>query len=116
MPVTWVAWRIVPSTPARMLYRAFHWLVACPARAAATASWTSRGRKDSWRPLRDELVHRCLTGQGWQVAAVNLTTIASVPRWLHGFQVALVAPWGQVTCWCSQSMVNASVAYPPVRA
>lgn len=107
---------MVPSTPARMLYRAFHWSVVCAARACVTASWTSRGRKDSWRPERDERVHRPLAGQAWQVAAANLTTIASVPLWRHGLHTMLVAPYGQVTCWCSQSMVNAPAVYPSARA
>src|ERR1039458_3765746 len=53
MPVTWVACRMVPSTPARMLYRCFQCWLSCSARAAATASWISRGRRNSWRQVRD---------------------------------------------------------------
>src|ERR1700730_1538033 len=104
MPVTWVAWRMVPSTPARILYLSFHCWLSCPARAAATASCTSRGRRDSWRPERAERVHRPLAGQAWQVAAGNLTTIASVPRWRHGLQLMLAAACGPVTCWACQAV------------
>src|SRR5215468_11962642 len=116
MPVTWVAWRMVPSTPARILYRFFHCWLVCPARAAVTAWWVWRGRRDSCRPERLERVHRSRAGQGAQVLLANLTTMVSVPRWRQGFQEMLVAPWGQVACWWSKSMVNAWVVYPPVRA
>jgi len=44
-----------------------------------------------------------------QVAVSNLTTIASVPRWVHRLQLVFTAPWGQVSCSVSQSMVNAAV-------
>ena len=116
MPVTWVACRMVPSTPARMLYRCFQCWLVCPALAAATASWTSRERRNSWRPVRD-VVHRVLAGHSRQVAAANLTTIACLfSCWTHGHHTVLVAPCGQVTCWWSQSMVNASAVYPPERA
>src|ERR1017187_4724623 len=98
MPVTWVACRMVPSTPARMLYRGFQCWLVCPALAAATASWISRGRRNSWRPVRD-VVHWALAGQAWQLAAANRTTIACLfPCWTHGHHTVLVTPWGQVTC------------------
>ena len=116
MPVTWVACRMVPSTPARMLYRCFQCWVDWPARAAATASWISRGRRNSWRPVRD-VVHWALAGQARQVAVANLTTIACLfCCWTTWLQPVLVAPWGQITCWWSQSMVNVSEVYPPERA
>src|ERR1022692_2945345 len=101
MPVTWVAWRMAPhlDSGADAVAGLFQWLVACPARAAATASWTSRGRRDSWRPLRAERVHKSLAGQARQVAAANAATIDWVPCfWVHGLQMVLTAPWGQVTC------------------
>jgi hypothetical protein len=37
------------------------------------------------------------------------------PCWTW-LQPVLVASWGQVTCWWSQSMVNISAVYPPERA
>src|ERR1022692_3439140 len=116
MPVTWVACRMVPSTPARMLYRCFQCWLDCPALAAATASWISRGRRNSCRPVRD-VVHRALAGQARQAAVANRTTIACLfSCWTHGHHTMLVTPCGQVTCWRSQSMVNASAVYPPERA
>src|SRR6266487_99907 len=115
MPVTWVAWRMVPSTPARILYWFFHWLVAGAARAAVVASWISRGRRYSWRPLR-ERVHWSLAGQGRQSVRANFTTIAGLSCWRQGLQDMLAAPWGQVTFLLSQSMVNAAAVYPPARA
>src|ERR1022692_4489416 len=45
MPVTWVACRMAPSAPARMLYRCFRCWLDCPALAAATASWISRAQE-----------------------------------------------------------------------
>src|SRR6266568_1146755 len=116
MPVAWVAWRMVPSTPARMLYLSFQCWVSCPARAAAMASWVSRGRRDSCRPLRDDWVHRFLAGHGRQSVRANLTTIASLSCWRQGLHDMLAAPCGQVTFLWSQSMLNAAVVYPPARA
>jgi hypothetical protein len=42
-------------------------------------------------------VHRSRAGQGPQSAAEKQTTVASLPRWVHGFQDAAVLPCGQVT-------------------
>jgi hypothetical protein len=53
-------------------------------------------------------LHRDFTGQPWQVAAANRTTILGTPFWVHWFHPLLAAPWGQVACWRSQSMVNAA--------
>jgi len=55
------------------------------------------------------VVHLSRTGHGVQVAVSNLTTIASVPRWVHRLQLVFTAPWGQVSCSVSQLMVNAAV-------
>ena len=74
------------------------------------------GRRNSWRPVRD-VVHWALAGQARQVAVANLTTIACLfSCWTTWLQPVLVAPWGQVTCWWSQSMVNVPAVYPPERA
>src|SRR6266700_6180826 len=116
MPVTWVAWAMVPSTPARMLYRAFHGALAWAARAAVTASWMCRGRRCRVRPVA-EVVHWSRAGQVRQAALGNLTVMTSWPALLAcSHQVALAWPWGQVTWRWSQSMANMSGAYPPVRA
>ncbi len=48
MPVTAVACRMVPSTPARMAYRSCHSWAVWLARRAVTASWISRGRRNRW--------------------------------------------------------------------
>ena len=42
-------------------------------------------------------VHRARAGQGPQLAAEKCTTMASLPRWVHGVQDAEVFPCGQVT-------------------
>ena len=67
-----------------------------------------RGCRDRRRPLREVGAHWGLAGQAWQVAAGNLTAILGVPCWVAACQLRAVAPWGQVTCWWSQSMANAS--------
>src|SRR6185437_10571996 len=79
MPVTWVAWAMVPSTPARMRYRRCQSSPACSARAAVRASWTWRWRKPSWRPDRTAVVHRARAGHGAQVALANRAMMMLVP-------------------------------------
>src|SRR3954465_11820596 len=115
MPVTWVAWAMVPSTPARIWYFCRQVLVACSVRAAVMAWWISRGRKPSVRPSRAAVVHWARAGQGWQgaagraggggqVARANLATIVAAPCLSRaGVQDLETAPCGQVTCWFSQS-------------
>jgi hypothetical protein len=71
------------------------------------ASWTGRGRKPSWRPLRAAVVHWARAGQGRQVALANLARMVSAPCLSRaGVQELEMAPCGQVTCLFSQSMVN----------
>src|SRR5580704_15272816 len=98
MPVTWVAWAMVPSTPARIRYLRRQASLACSVRAAVVASWTGRGRKLRVRPLRAAVVHWARAGQGRQVAWVNLTMMVPVPLVLRAeVQELERAPWGQVT-------------------
>jgi hypothetical protein len=52
------------------------------------------------------LVHDAFAGQGVQVVAGQDTTIVSVLCWRAGLQEELVAPWGQVACRASKSIVN----------
>ena len=54
-----------PSTPARALYRSFQCRVSCPARAAATASWISLGRRYSCRLVPSQLM------PGWLAGAID---------------------------------------------
>src|SRR5689334_17836508 len=79
MPVTWVAWAMVPSTPARIRYFRRQASPACSARAAVRAWWIWRWRKPSWRPERTAVVHRARAGQGWQVALANRAMMMLVP-------------------------------------
>src|SRR6266576_2104218 len=116
MPVTWVAWAMVPSTPARIRYFRCQASPACSARAAVRASWIWRCRKPSWRPERTAVVHRARAGQGWQVALANRARMMLVPLLRAGVQELDTWPSGQVTCLASQSMVNMSAVYPPERA
>src|SRR5437762_2356027 len=92
MPVTWVAWAMVPSTLARIRYRRCHASPACPARAAVRASWIRRCRKPSWRPERTAVVHRARAGHGWQVALANRAMMMLVPLLRAGVQELLTAP------------------------
>jgi len=70
-------------------------MVFSAARAAAWASARSRGGKVSCLLL--PVVHKARAGQGPQLAAEKVTTIASLPCWVHGDQAAAVMPCGQVT-------------------
>src|SRR5580765_4505557 len=106
MPVTWVAWAMVPSILARIRYFRCQASPACPARAAVRASWTWRWRKPSWRPERTAVVHRARAGHGAQVGLANRAMMMLVPLLRVGVQELLTAPCGQVTCLLSQSMVN----------
>src|SRR5437660_10133432 len=116
MPVTWVAWAMVPSAPARIRYRCCQASLACSVRAAVRASWTRRCRKPSWRPERTAVVHRARAGHGWQVALANRARMMLVPLLRAGVQELDTAPCGQVTRLLSQSMANMSAVYPPERA
>src|SRR6185312_5805733 len=116
MPVTWVAWAMVPSTPARIRYFRCQASLACPARAAVRASWIWRCRKPSWRPERTAVVHRARAGHGWHVAVANRAMMMFVPLLRAGVQELDTWPSGQVTCLFSQSMVNMAAVYPPERA
>jgi hypothetical protein len=73
------------------------------------ASWTGRSLKPSWRPKRVPVVHWLRAGQGWQVLLGNRAKMMSVPLFRAGAQELEIAPWGQVTCWLSQSIVNMAV-------
>jgi len=57
-------------------------------------------------------VHWSRTGQGRQVPAANLITIASVPRWVAGLHQVLVCPCGQVAWWASKPMVKPARSSP----
>src|SRR5690242_21481792 len=112
MPVTWVAWAMVPSIPARIRYFRCQASLACSARAAVRASWIWRCRKPSWRPERTAVVHRARAGHGAQVALANRARMMLVSLLRAGAQALEVAPCGQVTCLLSQSMVNMAAVYP----
>jgi hypothetical protein len=94
--------------PARIAYRACQSVAAWAVRAARWAWCTWRGGTVNWRPNLDEAerVHWSRAGQARQVAAANLTTITSRPRWTAGNHQELVLPCGQTACAASKSMAK----------
>ncbi len=58
------------------------------------------------------VVHWSRSGHAPQVTPATLTTILSVPCWVHGLQEELTWPCGQVARRDCQSMVNAATWNP----
>src|SRR2546430_11529690 len=106
MPVTWVAWAMVHSPPARIRCRCCQASPACPARAAVRASWIRRCRKPSWRPERTAVVHRARAGHGRQVALAERARVIPGPLLRAGVPELDTAPFGQVSRLLSQAIVD----------
>jgi hypothetical protein len=62
---------------------------------AVWASASSLGSRDSCR--RFPVVHNVRAGQGPQSLVAKVTTMASLPYWVHGVHDVACLPCGQVT-------------------